>query len=117
LKKLNDAQGHMAGDRALAEIGRCLRKISSRSTIPYRVGGDEFVVLFVHESMTGAEAALAQLRANVSRAGYSVSIGCVKKENSQSMEDALLESDIQMYNEKTAYYRNSGIERRGRTVR
>ena len=117
LKELNDCQGHTAGDRALSEIGRCLREISSRDIIPYRVGGDEFVVLFVHESMTGAEAALAQLRANVSRAGYSVSIGCVKKENSQSMEDALLESDIQMYNEKTAYYRNSGIERRGRTVR
>ena len=117
LKELNDTQGHTAGDRALAEIGRCLREISSRSIIPYRVGGDEYVVLFVHESMEKAQAALAQLKASVSRAGYSVSIGCVKKEKDQSMEDALLASDMEMYREKAAFYQSSGKDRRRRTAR
>lgn len=113
LKKLNDTQGHTAGDRALAQIGRCLCEISSRNTIPYRVGGDEFIILFVHESMEKAEKILEQARADILRAGYSVSIGWAKKEKDQSLEDALQESDLQMYKEKAAYYQNRGRDRRG----
>ncbi len=116
LKKLNDTQGHVAGDRALAEIGRCLCQISDRNTIPYRVGGDEFVVLFVHESMEKAEKTLEQVRANVIRAGYSVSIGCTKIKKDQSLESALRESDLQMYREKGAYYQSNGRDRRGKPV-
>ena len=115
LKELNDAQGHTAGDQALAEIGRCLCEISDRNTIPYRVGGDEFVVLFVDASMEKAEKALEQARASILRAGYSVSIGCAKKEKNQSLEEALHESDLRMYKEKAEYYQISGRDRRAKS--
>ena len=115
LKKLNDTQGHTAGDQALAEIGRCLCEISDRNTIPYRVGGDEFVVLFVDASMEKAEKALEQARADILRAGYSVSIGCAEKEKNQSLEEALHESDLRMYKEKAEYYRISGRDRRAKS--
>ncbi len=115
LKELNDAQGHTAGDQALAEIGRCLCGISDRNTIPYRVGGDEFVVLFVDASMEKAEKALEQTRADILRAGYSVSIGCAKKEKDQGLEEALHESDLRMYKEKAEYYQISGRDRRAKS--
>ena len=114
LKKLNDTQGHTAGDRALAEIGKCLSGIADRNTVPYRVGGDEFVILFVRKSMEKAEKTLEQARNDILRAGYSVSIGCAKKEKDQSLEDALRESDLQMYKEKAAYYQLSGKDRRAK---
>jgi diguanylate cyclase (GGDEF)-like protein/PAS domain S-box-containing protein len=44
-KNVNDALGHEAGDRVLAEVGRRLSVIARRSDTVARVGGDEFVML------------------------------------------------------------------------
>ena len=43
-KVFNDANGHQAGDRVLAEIGRTLHR-RFRKTDSYRYGGDEFLVI------------------------------------------------------------------------
>jgi len=45
LKRINDTLGHAAGDQALAEVARILRKIFRGSDIIARIGGDEFAVL------------------------------------------------------------------------
>lgn len=51
LKKLNDAQGHTAGDTMLKDLGRIIRQVYRRGMdFPCRYGGDEFVVL-----LTGLE--------------------------------------------------------------
>jgi diguanylate cyclase (GGDEF)-like protein len=45
-KRLNDREGHLAGDAALTELGRLLPAQLRRNDVPARVGGDEFAVLF-----------------------------------------------------------------------
>lgn len=45
MKQLNDSFGHVAGDRALAEIGRRLRLSIRATDIAGRIGGDEFAVV------------------------------------------------------------------------
>lgn len=42
LKQANDRYGHNAGDRLLHHFGRILRKMSRRSDLAGRLGGDEF---------------------------------------------------------------------------
>lgn len=44
-KRVNDTLGHLGGDYCLAETGRRLREVSRGLGIPYRWGGDEFVIL------------------------------------------------------------------------
>ena len=44
-KELNDRHGHVAGDAALAELGRLLPAELRQHDVPARVGGDEFAVL------------------------------------------------------------------------
>jgi len=44
-KGINDAFGHEAGDRLLAEVARRLAKVARRTDTVARFGGDEFVVL------------------------------------------------------------------------
>ena len=43
-KKLNDTRGHIAGDRALAEIAGIIRDHTRASDLAARWGGDEFVL-------------------------------------------------------------------------
>ena len=46
-KKLNDAQGHLAGDQALREVAQCLKQSRRRgSDLVARYGGEEFVMVF-----------------------------------------------------------------------
>ena len=114
LKKLNDSEGHAAGDRALAEIGRCLDENSDRNIIPYRVGGDEFVILFIHQSEESVEQRIKHVKDDITRAGYSASVGYTTKTKDQNLDDALRESDQNMYKEKAEYYQQSGRDRRSR---
>jgi len=44
LKRINDEQGHHAGDEAIAEVGRAIREHIRQGDRAFRFGGDEFVV-------------------------------------------------------------------------
>ncbi len=112
LKRLNDREGHAAGDRALAEIGRCLSENCDRNTIPYRVGGDEFVILFLRQTQEAVERVIQRVKDAVAGAGYSVSIGYIMKEKGQNLDEAQRESDHNMYGDKALYYQKSGRDRR-----
>lgn len=114
LKKLNDTRGHDAGDAALAGIGKCLNALNDRRTLAYRVGGDEFVMLFIGQDAQGVERTLRRLRQDVAAAGYSVSAGYAMKTPEQSLDDALRQSDQSMYRDKAEYYRQNGVDRRAR---
>ena len=50
-KNLNDTLGHEKGDECLEEIGRLLQTISSQNALPFRLGGDEFCILWRHEEI------------------------------------------------------------------
>ena len=113
LKKLNDSQGHAAGDAALASIGKILYEMNNRRTFSYRVGGDEFVILFINQTAEDVEHVLSRIREKVSQAGYSVSVGYSMKTPSQTLDDVLRESDRNMYQEKAEYYQKTGTNRRG----
>jgi diguanylate cyclase (GGDEF)-like protein len=44
-KRINDAHGHAAGDRVLAEVAARLRAVAAPDELLIRRGGDEFVLL------------------------------------------------------------------------
>ena len=114
LKHINDTQGHAEGDRALAQIGRCLGRLNRRDTSAYRIGGDEFVILFLRQDCEAVESTLDRAKAEVAGAGLSVSAGYSMRSSGESVESALQRSDQIMYNDKAEYYRQSGIDRRRR---
>jgi diguanylate cyclase (GGDEF)-like protein len=55
LKSINDSGGHIAGDQALAAMGKVLRQSTRETDLVARYGGDEFVVLLPQTSVEGAE--------------------------------------------------------------
>ena len=60
-KRINDVHGHAVGDRTLTAFAQAFRRSLRSYDMPYRYGGDEFVVLFPGCDAGGARAALAQL--------------------------------------------------------
>ena len=115
LKKLNDAKGHEAGDEALKAIGQSLKDVGTRSILPYRIGGDEFIMLFIRQEETTVKNILEQMRALISEAGYSVSVGYAMREGrNDTVTEILRRSDEKMYADKANYYLQNTHDRRRR---
>ncbi|WP_235953349.1 GGDEF domain-containing protein [Salipiger sp. PrR002] len=52
-KQVNDTLGHGAGDRVLQQVARIMLELTRRDDTVARVGGDEFIIIFV--GLTDAE--------------------------------------------------------------
>jgi diguanylate cyclase len=65
-KKLNDSQGHTAGDNALVAIGRLLESLTRTSDLVCRVGGDEFAIVLPDTDTVQTATVLQRIRAHVS---------------------------------------------------
>lgn len=58
-KEYNDTYGHVAGDNALVEVARVVRKLARTTDYVARYGGEEFIILLpdtnLHEAVSTAE--------------------------------------------------------------
>jgi diguanylate cyclase (GGDEF)-like protein len=109
-KELNDSQGHQAGDRALAMVGRVLKDGLRASDIACRYGGDEFMIVLPETTLTGAMRAIENLRRRVSATpvdspaglmGVSVSVGITAIEyDEEDPSVAIARADAAMYDAK-----------------
>jgi diguanylate cyclase (GGDEF)-like protein len=60
-KRVNDLYGHAAGDQALADVARLLRRAVRGSDIICRIGGEEFAVILPGADTQGARVIAARL--------------------------------------------------------
>ena len=112
LKAMNDRQGHHAGDAALKKIGECLGEITGPDVRAYRIGGDEFVVLFFRMKEGIVQKTLENVRSRVEEAGYSVACGYAMREEGDDPETMIRRSDLKMFEQKAQYYKEKSHDRR-----
>jgi diguanylate cyclase (GGDEF)-like protein len=80
-KRLNDREGHTAGDAALCTTARALLGVARATDVVARLGGDEFAVLLPEVDRGAARDAAKRMSAAVNAAldaafpGVSASIG------------------------------------------
>lgn len=110
-KMLNDTYGHMFADRILVEFGKLLTHLATQHDWPtlYRVGGEEFVMLFEQQSLSRACAIVNQVRQAVlglncafalPEATISVSCGVAAVRHPFTVVQALNYADRAMYKAK-----------------
>jgi len=66
-KKVNDSHGHLAGSRALREVGSLLRHSVREVDLVFRYGGDEFTALLVETDARGAAVVAERIRRAIER--------------------------------------------------
>jgi diguanylate cyclase (GGDEF)-like protein len=75
LKRVNDGEGHAAGDKLIASVGTALRSVFRDADIVARCGGDEFAVLVTARGPDQTEALIDRLREALASVDASASIG------------------------------------------
>ena len=116
LKKVNDTQGHQAGDALLLRATECLKKHFSRTEL-YRIGGDEFLVLCKDIDAGDFNARIETLRVDMVKNDAMMALGHIWSEYTDDIEKLVIEADQLMYAEKQAYYAaaaKAGLLRRRR---
>lgn len=116
LKRVNDSQGHIAGDKFIMNAADCLEQaIENQKNGLFRIGGDELLVLCPEMTKKMLKEKISDLRSYMAEANVTMAIGYVwKPDASASLDELMTEAERWMYKDKEAYYRQSGIDRRVR---
>ena len=117
LKRLNDTYGHQAGDEALKEVGGILIEAVGRQTRAYRVGGDEFVMLFYRQEEAKVQETLERIQEKASGKEYGLAYGYAMRRAEDNPDSLLHRADMEMYGRKAEYYKTSSHDRRSRDRR
>lgn len=96
LKRINDDQGHAAGDAHLQRAAAAVRAASRSVDVVCRLGGDEFGVLAPETGAEGASRLASRLRAELDASGVQASIG-VATSSDGDLEQAWHLADGEMY--------------------
>ena len=105
LKKINDSQGHEAGDQYIREACRIICTRFKRSPI-YRIGGDEFVAILEGDDYGNRAELLAafetQMDLNQAQGRITVASGCAcfDPARDKSSQTVFERADEQMYQRK-----------------
>lgn len=110
LKKVNDEQGHRAGDELIVRAAGTIAGIFAEDA--YRVGGDEFVVILLDVSHEDFARKTEQLRRQMQENSVDASIGGVWQASTENLEDLLRLADENMYREKKRYYSQADAARK-----
>ena len=99
LKKINDTEGHDAGDRALKTVAGCLAKNKLRNKKVYRIGGDEFAIFYLGKSEEEVKKDIERMREELAQTPYVCAFG-YEMVGDKDIDTAMLGADREMYTNK-----------------
>lgn len=118
LKKVNDTQGHMAGDELLIGAATVFSQTFEEYGKVFRTGGDEFqAIINTDKNLEEIQSCFINNMNNwkgklVQNLHISIGYACSKDYEKVNYADLSKAADFAMYKDKAAYYERSGINRR-----
>ncbi|MFC2993103.1 GGDEF domain-containing protein [Halomonas tibetensis] len=103
LKRINDTEGHSAGDQAIRDLAQRLMECKRSSDVLARYGGDEFVMLLPETDAVGSKKMMQRLINAVKDDKLSISVGLAAyPEHGNAFEELLDQADSAMYFSKAS---------------
>ena len=98
LKKVNDTEGHLAGDSLLLAVADSLRACLRSYDLVMRYGGDEFVCALPNADMAKIRQRFADVSSTLASCpgGGSISVGFAELDDSDSPEDLIQRADADL---------------------
>ena len=109
LKAINDAYGHVEGDRAIKETFKIISEVFKDHGTCYRIGGDEFACLYLHKNHALFEEKKKILQKHLDAYEdatpyhFGLSLGSAIFDEDKEIKDLLHEADLDMYEYKKTY--------------
>jgi diguanylate cyclase len=100
LKRVNDRDGHAAGDRLLRHTAQVIDSTRRAADVVARLGGDEFGVLAVECDEPAAKVLADRLRGALEAAGIRASVGHATRQPTGDLAQAWAKADQDMYAHK-----------------
>ncbi len=111
-KEINDTFGHAFGDLVLREFSACLKQEARKTDIPFRYGGEEFMLLLPNTDVGGALNVAEKIRSacetkkyddgnNVTTVTVSLGIASVKHHQLVDGKELMAFADKALYRAKT----------------
>jgi diguanylate cyclase (GGDEF)-like protein len=99
-KRINDEQGHQAGDNALVALVAALRGALRGDDHIYRIGGDEFAVVIDVNGATEASIITRRLLEAARLVGHTISVGAAMRMPDETGRETLRRADSALYQAK-----------------
>jgi diguanylate cyclase (GGDEF)-like protein len=110
-KEINDNYGHPFGDFVLREFANCLKQEARKMDIPFRYGGEEFLILLPNTDVEGAQYVAEKIRVaceektyddgtNSAKATVSIGIASVKLNKPLEAKELIAYADKALYRAK-----------------
>ena len=104
LKRINDTQGHEAGDHLIQQSVQTMKALNGDIAV-FRMGGDEFMVIARDVSEQQAQRLVRELRARYQSSGISMALGTVVCQTPiANIDEVLSRADREMYADKERIY-------------
>lgn len=102
-KRLNDNQGHLAGDQLLCDLCACIRSQLGSQDHFGRYGGDEFLLVFSHRPLDVAHQLMKQVHHEVNQTlGIGLSVGMANFQRGEPLQGLIHRADSALYQAKRA---------------
>lgn len=108
-KSINDCVGHVGGDVILQQVSQAIQSQLRNSDLPFRYGGDEFLLILPNTHLEGAHQAANQIMSSLNKAmsaesdqtvSPKLSIGVASYQHGESHEELIRRVDIALYDAK-----------------
>lgn len=113
LKEINDNFGHDSGDKLLKRCAQIIQS-SFETGSYYRIGGDEFVIIYADITEEEFNEKVQKLKNNFMNDECKAAIGFKWEENCENIKSTIKNADELMYADKKEFYNNHQPTRRYR---
>ncbi|MGI2185890.1 GGDEF domain-containing protein [Shewanella oncorhynchi] len=110
-KAINDTFGHLCGDDVLVQVARLLEGLQQSAACITRWGGEEFLIVLQGYSLDETYQIAEQLRLDLASTDFlyqdkqlnlTMSFGCIRVQDNESLRSALFRVDSALYSAKSA---------------